>query len=438
MRPTRAAVTRQAGQALALGLALMALAGMAWLALYGLGQRAGARAQLLRATDAAAYSGAVVQARALNLLAYIHRAQVGHQVALAHLASLAAWARFAQTQAARRTAQNPPVALIGLLFGPRAARGYGAAHDALAGDLMQAYAAHDELAHRVLQQAADTLARDARATRDAIMRAVLRAHYPQGDDGLTLEVLRDDWPGYLRRVPGTSARGLRGWAQRAAGYFDFLQPRDFTREGNWIVSPRCPTRRHELRRRGVTWLDRDGRWGASDTLSFHAVRSNRWIGCYFREYAMGWGLAADSGATRAGPHVLRAPEDFSQQDFWRWVHRHTSWNLLGGRHNPLALSYAASRRLSPGGRGLPAVYEPASSSEAAVGFEIRTQRREEGIVLSARAAGQSHFSLPPGTSVARGRPDVLFLPYWQARRAAADAALPMAARRTVRGPESRP
>lgn len=41
------------------------------------------------------------QARALNLLAYIHRAQVGHQVALAHLASLAAWARFAQTQAAR-------------------------------------------------------------------------------------------------------------------------------------------------------------------------------------------------------------------------------------------------------------------------------------------------------------------------------------------------
>lgn len=185
MRPTRAAVTRQAGQALALGLALMALAGMAWLALYGLGQRAGARAQLLRATDAAAYSGAVVQARALNLLAYIHRAQVGHQVALAHLASLAAWARFAQTQAARRTAQNPPVALIGLLFGPRAARGYGAAQDAPAGDLMQAYAAHDELAHRVLQQAADTLARDARATRDATMRAVLRAHYPQGDDGLT-------------------------------------------------------------------------------------------------------------------------------------------------------------------------------------------------------------------------------------------------------------
>lgn len=210
MRPTRAAVTRQAGQALALGLALMALAGMAWLALYGLGQRAGARAQLLRATDAAAYSGAVVQARALNLLAYIHRAQVGHQVALAHLASLAAWARFAQTQAARRTAQNPPVALIGLLFGPRAARGYGAAQDAPAGDLMQAYAAHDELAHRVLQQAADTLARDARATRDATMRAVLRAHYPQGDDGLTLEVLRDDWPGYLRRVTGTGARGLRG------------------------------------------------------------------------------------------------------------------------------------------------------------------------------------------------------------------------------------
>ncbi|PAX92991.1 hypothetical protein CKW47_21510, partial [Bordetella pertussis] len=30
-----------------------------------------------------------------------------------------------------------------------------------------------------------------------------------------------------------------------------------------------------------------------------------------------------------GPHVLRAPEDFSQQDFWRWVHRHTSWNLRG-------------------------------------------------------------------------------------------------------------
>lgn len=438
MSRARGDVTRQSGQALALGLALMALAGVAWLALYGLGQRAGARAQLLRAADAAAYSGAVVQARALNLLAYIQRAQVGHQVALAHLASLAAWARFAQTQAARRTARNPPGALIGLLFGPSAARGYGAAQGAPAADLMQAYAAHDELAHRVLQQAADTLVRDARATRDATMRAVLRAHYPQGDGGLTLDVVRDDWPGYLRRVTGTDARGLRPWAQRAAGHFDFLQPRDFTRQGNWIVSPRCPTRRHELRRRGVTWLDRDGRWGASDTLSFHAVRSNRWIGCYFREYAMGWGLAADSDATRAGPHVLRAPEDFSQQDFWRWVHRHTSWNLLGSRHNPLALSYAASRRLSPGGRGLPAVYAPVSSRENAVGFEIHARRRETGGVLSTWAAGQSHFSLPPGTSVARGRPDALFLPYWQARRVAAGAGLPVAARRTVHGPESQP
>src|SRR5690606_27874810 len=38
--------------------------------------------------DAAAYSGALVQARSLNMLAYIHRAQAAHQVAMAHLVTL--------------------------------------------------------------------------------------------------------------------------------------------------------------------------------------------------------------------------------------------------------------------------------------------------------------------------------------------------------------
>src|SRR5690554_6367931 len=88
---------------------------------------------------------------------------------------------------------------------------------------------------------------------------------------------------------GEVRAGMRQLALAANARYGFLDPRDHTARNDWIVSPRCPAWRHELRRRGATqWQDYDT-WHSLDTQSYHALRSNRFIGYYYREYPMGWG-----------------------------------------------------------------------------------------------------------------------------------------------------
>lgn len=69
----------QRGQALVLGLLLLAVAVASLAMLRGVGRVVEARMRLTHAADAAAYSGALAQARRLNLLAYANRTLVAHR-----------------------------------------------------------------------------------------------------------------------------------------------------------------------------------------------------------------------------------------------------------------------------------------------------------------------------------------------------------------------
>src|SRR5690606_13239844 len=121
--------------------------------------------------------------------------------------------------------------------------------------------------------------------------------------------------------------------------------RDHTERNHWAVDPRCPHLRHQLRRRGHTFLGPDGRWQSIDTESFHALRSNRWVGCYYREYPMGWGwIPGVHSQSFQQEHVADPPDAFSAQDFWRWVQESTDWNLLDDSDNRLANSRAVTTR----------------------------------------------------------------------------------------------
>src|SRR5690606_10657339 len=108
----------QRGQAMVLGMLLAGLALIAFVRYFSTGQVAAATAKQLHALDAAAYSGELIQARALNMMAYINRAHVGHQLALAHLVTLGSWAALGATQARQLGSGNPPAHLIAMLFGP--------------------------------------------------------------------------------------------------------------------------------------------------------------------------------------------------------------------------------------------------------------------------------------------------------------------------------
>ena len=86
----------QRGQVLPLGLALILIGALGGFVLYNSGQSATDKARLVNAADAAAYSGAQWQARALNFQAYTNRAMVANQVTLAQAVTLESWTTYGQ------------------------------------------------------------------------------------------------------------------------------------------------------------------------------------------------------------------------------------------------------------------------------------------------------------------------------------------------------
>ncbi len=451
--PLRVDAGRQCGQALGLGLLVLSVLLLAWAGAALTARMAATGLRLGQTADAVAYSGALMQARQLNLLAYIQRAQLAHQVAMAHLTTLMAWQQLAATQRRRRLLGNPPAFLIGKLFGPQFGQAYGAGRSGQASgsysvaSLQASLKQHDSVVHQILAQVAQQQWSATTALRDAHMARILQANYrlPDGTETKVPEMmlLHDSFPRLLTRQSPDHPQGLRRLALAAAGRYPFLRVRDMTRSNAWIVQLRCPNRRHQLRRRGRTFLDEQGRWGAYDTLSFHALRSNRWIGCYLREYPMGWAANGARVWRQGRDYVAKPPEDFALLDYWQWFQQQSG--LLAGawRNNPLANSYAQRDATRPGGmRGLPEGVGLAGGRQAApratLAVVLRNQDGYSDLGLppagwlrfirknwfaegfqeqSARAAAETYFSAPLVDRKADRSAVVasLWQPYWQAR-----------------------
>lgn len=420
----------QRGQVLVLSMVLAGLALVAFTRYFFTGQVVAARARQTHALDAAAYSGALVQARALNMLAYMNRAQMGHHVAMAHLVTLASWASLSGTEAQQLSRGNPPSYLIGMLFGADHGAAYLAAAQAAgfrglaqsSGSLGAAYAAHSRVVQHVLGTAQDQIVESVPDARYQAMLTVLDENFAsaaarRGSDGASrfdLTLHDDEWPLFLQRYAG---QNLRPFLLQTSELYRFLAPRNHTARNTWVVDSRCPSRRHELRRRGTTQLDAAGRWRSVDTQSFHALRSNRWIGCYFREYTMGWGwIPTATTQSLAEPHVSDPPENFASQDFWRWVRDSTDWNISGGNSNPLANSKAASDGQRWQGGGLNAFFDLRSPNDMSTGFTAKLiHSGPEDTLITTHSAAESFFDRPKGRRDNRQERANLFRPYWQAR-----------------------
>ncbi|MFW7342798.1 hypothetical protein V0R37_14815 [Pollutimonas sp. H1-120] len=421
-----ASTVAQQGQAMVLGMLLAGIALIAFVRYFSTGQVVAAKARQLHALDAATYSGALIQARALNMMAYINRAHVGHQLALAHLVTLGSWAALGGTQARQLGTGNPPLHLIAMLFGPghgaayaAASKAYGLEHLAGSqGGLAQAYSAHDHAIRNVLARVQGDIARELPQTRWAGMQAVLGHNYPGVAPGSSFDLTIDDdnWPGYVQAYSGHGP--LRGLVDEVAQMYGFLSARNHTASNPWMVDGRCPASRHQLRRRGDTLLDAQGRWQSIDTESFHALRSNRWIGCYHREYAMGWGwIPSAASQTMDQPHVDDPPDDFSAQDFWRWVQEATDWNIASGNANPLANSKASAARQRWRGGGLPAYIDTAGNViDRTLQFSVSLRHAgPQDLVVTARSAAETYYQRPEARGDGLRETGNLFHPYWQAR-----------------------
>ena len=87
--------SNQKGQALPLGIAFLASSVLFAIVLFNTGQTASEKSRLTNTADAAAYSGLIWQARALNFQAYTNRAMVANQVSIGQMVSLTSWTQYA-------------------------------------------------------------------------------------------------------------------------------------------------------------------------------------------------------------------------------------------------------------------------------------------------------------------------------------------------------
>jgi hypothetical protein len=429
-------VSQQKGQALMLGLVLCGAGVLAWVLMLELGDRVHDQSSLHRATDAAAYSAALMQARSMNLQAYVNRAQLGHQIGMAHLIAVATASQYRAKLAHQASRRNPPASLIGAFFGPQHSMAYTAAmRGGMSGTLSQhafrdAYLRHERQVHQVLDRVRQLQLRDAEQHRQQSIHRMLIANVGQsgsalkGDSlkqlGLSINLTLDETKGLIDLYSGSDSV-WRDFLTGLVGQYGFLTERNRTHRNLWIVNPRCPLKRHELRRQGRLLLGPDGQWLSEESLSFHALRHNKMIGCYHREYPMGWALLNTSPHTTGDQpsltqNVVTMP-DFSRQAFWRWSRAQSgaARNIFSGRNNPLAQRYGQSASVKWSSKGLGRYAQLKNGRERQpVRIAIKvSQRLSADNSIQSQAAAQTYFS-PPSSSRGQARAPSLFEPYWRA------------------------
>jgi hypothetical protein len=427
---------QQSGQALLVGVGMLALCALAWFLMLKVGSWIHNKSALHRATDAAVYSAALMYARNLNIHAYLNRAQLAHQVAQLHLFALGSAERFRSRLARQSTVRNPPPALLGFRFGPQYAAAYlfskrGGSTDTLHRNaLHRAFSQHDQLIQTVLenirQSRIDTAAETAR-----VLNTTLVANLGKnGSDvrgnsleelGVNYRVLQDETRGFVTSRL-TSDDEWYQMFQAVRNRYRFLDDRkSIVRSFNGI-NIRCPWRQHQLRRRTSLQLSNNGVWQSEETQSFHAVRFNRYIGCYYREYPMGWAkleTSVDPVSTSSAFDENEPMQSFTHKPFWRWVGERawTGWNLFGGSRNPLAARWANQAPVvwRSNSRARYARINPANSkTSAALAIQV-VQRWRDFPRLSSSAAAEAHFVNPTDGTRSRPQAPSLFLPFWQAR-----------------------
>lgn len=314
--------TRNAGQALPLGLFFMLGSAVVMYFMFNSGRVVDEKLRITNAADSAAYSVAVLEARALNFDAYSNRAIVANQVAIAQAVSLASWIHYFDTGVDNADAladvasswiydpeEYPRLASLVAAFGGTAYLDHvtggvtdgavrvldeGLAAIVSAHDLVsQALSQSQSIIHTALSAGAAqrTLANEIVHRIDPAMSAelIVTGH---GFDAFTKAYRKDD--------PDGDGRGRLAET--------VLRSRDaFTAERRWSIDGPdiWPLQRNvELKRRGGTDLINYDEWRAIDTLEHQGQRlrkgSWRW-----RRTSLAWGAAeadSDDGASGTGFH----------------------------------------------------------------------------------------------------------------------------------------
>jgi hypothetical protein len=255
----------QSGQALLVTLAFTASLTCAFLLVFNVGQLVNDKIKLTSAADAAAYSAALWEARALNYQAYLNRAIVANEVAIAQLVSLRSWSRYVGTATTN-------VATVAQFFPPAAAplrsiaRAWQGVDTALQRGLPPTESALSAWNVGVLTRAQSLAHQQAAIVAADLVTAVAKENEPRAEVNAATRILQARngaiWQNRFTDKYQRGAGDLRRYTSL------LMDSRDgFTRSRRNDLPVQLPL--VSLPRRGGTDLLGEYSWRAIDTMSLH-------------------------------------------------------------------------------------------------------------------------------------------------------------------------
>lgn len=323
---------KQRGQALIYGMFVL-IGGLAALFfLFNTGQLAREKTKLVNTADAVAYSGGLMNARALNYQAYANRVMVANTVAIAQLVSLSSWIEYADSYAAagQGTAyvdQNTGKYFFSVFASNLAAQTVGTALQSSlnAGPLELIAGTLDNLNWNILGPAQVAVFAGTDASRMAVMNEVANLNYTN-DGAITVEqnpATLAQFASFTKMYEGDERTRFAEVASRSAEKDKFVSDRNWRLTGLYSS---CPLdfvvfNRDYVDRRGGTTLIGFDEWSASDSLTEHMrfLKTRRfWLPtCETRQIANGYGdqtasVGGDASSASWGYKGLPPFTDLSQ------------------------------------------------------------------------------------------------------------------------------
>lgn len=436
------------GQALVLGLFFVFASAGVLLLMFNTGRSVDEKLRITNAADAAAWSVATLEARALNYDAYANRAIVANQVAIAQAVSLVSWLHYFESSVNNagtlasvasswiyHPAEYPRLAqLLGTVNG-------SAYLDVWAGGSLRTIVSNLDRALGSIVSIHDAVS-VALSASQSVMHASLATGLAQGDLANTL-VQRIDPAMRASINPAshdfgsfTQVLGRSGPAGDGRGRLAEVVLRsrdDFTRERVWSIrGPNLsPLQRNvELKRRGGTELIGYDEWRALDTLEHQGQRMRRWR-WRWRRTPIAAGAA--STAAEAASSDARGHHGGSYRDNATTAYRLAEpamqrLDTVGGRFSGLPATREL-RDLSPHAHPISGVTLRVAKPRAALRTSGGSSIVQPGARLqqfdapassgemAALSRAEVFFAPPQARRDRKTERPSLYSPYWQARLA---------------------
>jgi hypothetical protein len=414
------------GQALVVMLAFLGVLTGAFVLVFNVGQTVNDKIRIVNAADAAAYSAALWEARSLNYQAYLNRAIVANEVAMAQLVSLRSWSRYVQ-----RTTRNTSVVAqwIPPLAAPTRAlaRGWQAVDAGLQRSLPRLEAAISHWNVDVLETAQALAHQQALISAADLVSGVARANEPRAEVTEATRVLQvrnaTQWQHRFTTRYQRGGGDLRRFTELLSASRD-----GFTQSRNGDLLPSASP--VQVSRRGGTDLIGEYSWRGMDTLSAHVN-----LIVTEQEVPIGWGAAEQrrlpisrrgthGGSWRRNPRASRlAARELVPQQLYGGVPEIRDV-VRPNVHDPRTLSYSVALRL-PGRSMLTAERLLPRGLEQLDGETIDVAPNLAASGLHALGTAEVYFQRPEPRRDGRIEYPSLFSPYWQARLADTPATVRM-------------